>query len=73
MVEADRERDVTKSDLNICQQYKGVGQTGEDTQGERQTEKRNERDIGTSSEASQRAAGLEKESTGCKRRSLTYT
>lgn len=43
MVEADRERDVTKSDVNICQQYKGVGQTGEDTQGERQTEKR-ERD-----------------------------
>lgn len=47
--------------------------TGEDTQGERQAEKRNEREIGTSSEVSQRAAGLEKQSTGCKRRSFSYT
>lgn len=72
MVEANRERG--KSEINTCQQYKGVGQTGEDTRGEMQTEKRNERERekGTSSEASQRAEGLETESTGCKR-SLTYT
>jgi len=44
VVEVDRERDANRREADICQQYKGVGQTGENTQGEMQPEKRNERE-----------------------------